>query len=87
MSVYIETITGKQFFSFLLLGSTKRKKFRHMNSLSQYGYISKVTFKAHTQYFLKSLRKKIRFQETLVKVLKQHRQQYRNIAKKNFFIG
>ena len=59
-----------------------------MNSLLQYGYISKVlTFKADAQYILKTLRKKFRFEETLDEVLKQHRQQYCKIANMFSFIG
>ena len=57
-----------------------------MNSLLQYGYISKLTFKADTQYLLKPFRKKFRFEETLDEVLKQHRQQHREIAKIFYFI-
>ena len=53
-----------------------------MNSLLQHGYISKLlTFKADVECLLKTFRKKFRFEETLDKVLKQHRQQYRKIAK------
>ena len=47
MLVYIGTIT----FPFLLPGSTKWKTCRHMNSLFQHGYISKLlTSKADAQY-------------------------------------
>ena len=59
-----------------------------MNSLLQYGYISKLlTFKANAQYILKTSRKKFRFEEILDEVLRQHRQQYRKTAKNFFFIG
>ena len=50
-------------FPFLLPGLTKRKNCRHKNSILQHGYISELlTLKADTKYFLKTLRKKIRFE-------------------------
>ena len=59
-----------------------------MNSLLQYGYISKLfTLKADAQYLLKTFRKKLRFEETLDEVPKQHRQQYRKITNFFSFIG
>ena len=36
-----------------------------MNSFLQYGYISKLNFKADAQYFLENFRKTFRFEETL----------------------
>ena len=46
-----------------------------MNSLLQYGYISKlITFNVDAQYLLKTLRKTFRFEENFNEVLKQHRQ-------------
>ena len=68
-------------FPFLLPSSTKRKNCRCRNSVLQHGYIPKLlTLKANAQYVLKILRKKFRFEETLDKDLKQHRQQDHKIA-------
>ena len=62
---------------FLLPGLTKRQNCRHTNSLLQHSYTSKLlTSKANSQHLLKMFT----FEETLNKVLKQHRQQYRKIA-------
>ena len=47
-----------------------------MNSLFQYGYITKLLTLNVAQYLLKAfLKKKIRFEENLDEVLKKHRQQ------------
>ena len=68
-------------FPFLLPGSTKEKKIRHINPLLQHNHISKLlTLKSDAQYLLKTFRRKFRFEETLNKVSKQHRQQERKIA-------
>ena len=52
------TITGKHFSRFYYLVIQKENKCRYMNSLLQYGYISKLLFQANAQYLLKMLRKK-----------------------------
>ena len=51
-------ITGKHFSRFYYLVIQKENKCRSMNSLLQYGYISKLLFQANAQYLLKMLRKK-----------------------------
>ena len=51
-------ITGKHFSRFYYLVIQKENKCRYMNSLLQYGYISKLLFQANAQYLLKMLRKK-----------------------------